>query len=268
FHVCNKFLYVALLVSMFPLIRPEGFFFIVPFSLYFLLNRKWLYFLILLMPGFFYFLWLLTSLNDFFDYFRWRVEYREYTNYIHFPFLYGAWNFFVSYNILFFSFCVFGCFFVWRQLWPFIVGAFGVLAWFLFSVQFHASFYEPRYFVSIVPVMIFLFGIGTSKIFILLRSRYFRRGINFSAFSLILIFIILNHILQVDEIRMQYTTGKRLPFYTNTELYSAFRGYDTENVEAITKVLPYLYDISEHQGRLIKALFVPMQQDVFYFLDP
>lgn len=256
---------VAALVSAFPLIRPEGFFFIPPLALYFLLHRRWDCFFLLILPGFAYFLWLVYSLDGFLYYFQWRVEYRRYTNHIHFHFLYGIKNFFVSYNAIWLAISMLGCCLLWSRLWPFLIGSVLLAAWFLLAIYKQASFYEPRYFVPIIPILAIGFGVGADSI---LKKIRLRGRVHFLALFALVVFVLVNHILQIDELRKNYTGGKRLPLNSYVDIYSGSRGYDTESVESIRAVLPVLYDVVERDGRHIEALFLPMQEDIFYFLDP
>lgn len=264
YYLKKDYFFVAIFASVFPLLRVEGFFLLAPLIMYFLLRREYVYCFILLAPGTMYFFWLLIHLESFFDFFRWRVEYRLYTNHIHFPHLYGAERFFITFNALWLSLAVVGCYFCWSRMWPFIVGALVVIGWFVVSAETHVSFYEPRYFVSVMPVLVLLSGIGSSE----LVKRLGKVAISKAVFSIIFIFIVVNNFLQVDALREKYTGGKRLPFYQSELLSSNIKGYDSERVDAISRVLPVLYELVGSQNHRFDALFLPMQPDFFYILDP
>lgn len=76
-----------------------------------------------------------------------------------------------------------------------------------------------------------------------------------------------NHSLQIDAFREKATDGRRFPLTDKAKDQIIIRGYDTQRVEKINEILVETYLILDQLPQ-IKTLFIPMQKDVFYLLEP
>lgn len=141
----------SVVAGLLPLIRPEGIFFLAPFWLYMVKEKYWRESVLMIMPGFLYFLFLLAWLPDIRDFMNWRIEIRRILS----KFLYenDPWLLLSTYSPLFTIPAVLGFLYPSaRRLWPFMLGS-GI--WVLFlqgGISTRQSSYEPRYIYSLIPV--------------------------------------------------------------------------------------------------------------------
>lgn len=153
----RKWLLVAILVGLAPLIRPEGAFFVVTFSFFFLKRRAWRELCVIFFPGLIYALYLIFSLHpDIYSYMNWRVELRGILNNLSGPAsipLYQGYSLFLLLPALAGVFCHSA-----RVLWPISLAS---ILWVLFLVVLTlngSATYEERYLYSIMPVMAILWA--------------------------------------------------------------------------------------------------------------
>ncbi len=253
----------ALCASLLPLIRPEGLWLIAPLAVLFLCRRQYRCLILLGLPGLLYLLWLLYALEDFSDYYRWRFTYRQYAQYHPVSGLHRPGMFFITFNGLFLAVAAWGA---WRApqmmcLRPFLYGAVLWVTAFCILVLLHRVFYEPRYFTAVMPVLALAFGAGLSTI----KAQCNRRYLNGALVALVL-FVLINHLLQIDTLRQRYTNGVRLPLFSTTEAYDLARGTDSAEALDIAHVLVHVYEELEAHPH-IDAIFIPMERDTFYWLD-
>jgi len=269
FFVHKRYGVAVLLVGLMPLIRLEGVFLVIMLSLWALRHRRYWYVVVLILPGFAYFLWLVYSLEHLSDYLQWREEYREYTyHYKTAVFQYFS-TFFATYNLVWLSIAVVGLWVVRRSSQPWL-WVFAAVVWFyaflLEDVHTANATYEPRYFTGFMPLAALLWGVGVTR---LLNTGYLVNKHKTKALLLVLVVVCIafNHLLQVDAVRAKLTDGKRFPYTDNTGAELSLKGNDGERSQNIKDVLDGTYQILEDLPQ-IETIFIPMQKDVFYYLDP
>src|SRR5690554_6601311 len=76
-YVRQKWMLLAAVAAWLPLMRPEGIFFLGPLALFFLANRRFKEFFLLIAPGFVFFIYLNLSFDNLVDYHYWRIELRR-----------------------------------------------------------------------------------------------------------------------------------------------------------------------------------------------
>lgn len=157
FFVRQRFLPVAVLASMFPLVRPDGMFFWLPLWLYMLRERRFSEAAIMVLPGFMYFIYLNLALPSLADYGYWRLELRKILNKL--VLNKSFWDWLDTYSLLF----VVPCFLGWlyrplRALWPFLIGSAAWFGWLMILVAGGFSDYEDRYTYMLLPVMALLWA--------------------------------------------------------------------------------------------------------------
>lgn len=264
---CRRYEASALMIAFLPLIRAEGLLLVVPAAVYFLYLRRHSIVFILGAPGFLYFCWLIIAIPNFGDYFGWRIQYRQFFNHIHFPFLYDIRSFFVTYNALWILPGVAAALALrqLREAWPFTVGAFLLVLFFFVLIAQEKAFYEPRYFASLLPLFSLWWVIGMNKLLALLDMKGWSSVRKRAVITFVGGFICVNHFLQNDYLRAALTDGIRLPFFKGQEFYSHDNGLDTKSVSNISDIVGLLSDVKRVNPH-VSTLFVPTQQDVFYVL--
>jgi hypothetical protein len=157
FFLYQRYLLVAMLASLLPLIRPEGMFFWVPLWLYMVKARSWSNALIMLFPGFLYFVYLNLALPSFSDYGFWRLELRNILNKL--VLNRSFWDWLDTYSLFLVIPALLGWFYPpLRALWPVLLGAAIWFAWLIFLMFFGYSDYEDRYTFILIPVMALLWS--------------------------------------------------------------------------------------------------------------
>lgn len=157
FFLHHRFFVVAVLASLLPLIRPEGMFFWVPLWLFMLKEKRWGEMLIMLLPGFLYFVYLNLALPSLSDYGYWRLELRKILNKL--VLNKSFWDWLDTYSLL----LVVPAFLGWlyqplRVLWPILVGAGMWFGWLMVLMVGGYSDYEDRYTFILIPVMALLWS--------------------------------------------------------------------------------------------------------------
>lgn len=157
FYLHEKFLLVAVLSSMLPLIRPEGMLFWIPIWAFMIMEKKWKEAFIMFFPGLIYFLYLTWSLPSISDYGYWRIELRKILNKL--VLNKSSMDWMETYSLL----LVFPAFLGWlyrplRILWPILVGGLVWFGWLMILIIGDFSDYEDRYTYILIPIIILLWA--------------------------------------------------------------------------------------------------------------
>jgi len=199
----KNLLWMSLVASCFPLLRPEGIFFLAPLCLYMVMERRPKEFFLMLLPGFLYFIFVYFSLASLSDYSYWRTELRTILSKM--DHLTGNWDLFFIYSALFTVPAALALFSSsTRKFWPFLVGAGLWVLWFQFLVINQLATFENRYSYALIPFIAILWAIffnGVSRV----ASRYMT-GQWISVSQRVLVFaialsIILLHFAKTSNVR-------------------------------------------------------------------
>jgi hypothetical protein len=256
---------LAAVISVFPLVRPEGIFFTFSFALYFALRREWLCFMIIGFPGFVYLIWLLVSLDHPSIYFRWRTEWRDMLN--------AAvgdvkarppWHIVSTFNLFWFlpsalmliSKPV-------RPIWPISLGAFIWVAYFFALYPFGLNSYLASYFLFLVPVLTLGWAVALQYIASTLPEH-----VGVRALPMILSVVVLaEHSFQLDRIRDSLGVEGRWPVDARPiNLPEGMDGLTKSAREHYHDILDVLY--REQENRPAPELLMIQDYRFFYFLDP
>ncbi len=147
-------------VSMLPLLRPEGILFVAPVVLWALVQKRWWLAAIPVTPGFIYLLMILFAGPGLDTYFAWR----EFVKLVYFQAetWYGILDLRLL-HLLFPPFVVFAiaawCLPVLRATWPFVVGSAAFLGFSLALLVTGKVAFEPRYFIGAFPMLFLGFAV-------------------------------------------------------------------------------------------------------------
>mgnify|MGYP000474681068 CR=1 FL=1 len=258
----KKYFSAALVASLLPLIRPDGFFFLVPIFLFFIYKGKFKEFLALGFLGSVYFVWLVFSLGaeNFGDYFLWRKTYREYVNHIRIPEVEYWYGFFVTFNF-FWYFPVFieAVKTKWKSpVFILAISTIFVVAILLLTSFLGFGYYEPRYFIVFFPMGAVFFSLFFTRVLDGRNGFSLRHKVA----GVVVVFIMANHFLQNDEIRNRFFDGVRLPFYKKSGITHGLVN-DKKEVRSRKEIISVVYSaIAEYPQ--IDALFVPGYRDIYY----
>lgn len=153
----NRLVAASLVTGLLPLIRPEGIFFLVPLLVFMVKERKWYASSLMIMPGLFYFLFLLFWLPEFQDFMQWRIEVRRVLSKLMYS---NDLSLLPStYSLMLVLPAALGIFFKpLRSLWPFMAGGFLWLCFLQLGISLRQSSYEPRYTYILIPVLILMWA--------------------------------------------------------------------------------------------------------------
>jgi hypothetical protein len=260
----DDFLKAALVLSLLPLVRPEGIYLLAPFSIYFLLNRRYFPFLISGFAGFVYLVFLLIYFEGDISYlYDWRTELREVWSLFYMGNTY-TFPFISTFNILWIMASVSGMLFPRiRRLWPLWLGP---LIWFIFYGSLVAtglSSYVSRYFVACFPVMTIGFAYALDYIAKNINSGAQKRmgGV---VVVLITGFIASEHLLQIDPLKNQLGIP-RLPVDFTPKSNKEFQYLDESGISNVSEMADAVEQILE-DNKSVDTLLV-FDPDIFYFLS-
>ena len=261
----KRFLLCAAIASLLPLIRAEGFFLIIFLALFFLKERQWKCFIVLGLPGGFYFLWLLYSLDSLADYFTWRLTLRKAMN-VEFYEAYFVNNTFSSFNLMWIGPALLVFWFTrFRRLWPIWGGAMVWLTWLSVTLAQKYTYYEARYLLSILPVISVAFAYALTALGKTAVFSKTRTGLNF-LIGVLIFLIISEHFFQVDALRAKYAGGERWPVNGPRPIVNKFWRFSQEEMQAPKETARVLYGLLARYP-LVDALVIN-KSDIFYYLDP
>lgn len=255
----------AFVFALLPLVRPEGIFLIAPLGLYWLLRRRVDLLLLLGGPGLFYGLYLLAVLEHPDDYTRWRIELLAILQHAQIAGMRRAGGFLDVFNIAWTlpalaAFCMPAL----RGAWPLFAGA---ALWLVAAILFVVSgnsFFEARYFVSILPLLAIAWPFFFTTVAAHLQQPAAKRGI-LAAFYALSLAVTAEHLLQVDPWKAAWGNQRwpvpgipaaRTYFGTLSPRALAVREDTAQAVAAIVRGNP-----------AIERVLIT-QTELFYHLDP
>ena len=265
--VYQRYFLVAVIAAFLPLIRPEGLFFIIPLGMFFLYKNNIKPILIMGALGFLYLLYLMASLETMKDFYHWRLELREVMNYApqNAPFYENL--FFSSFNFFWLLLACIGLFlFSFKKTWPFILAAFIWILWNTINLYKQITYYEARYFLCIMPLIVIGYGLFWSNICekILSTSKV---GVLFVA-MLLSVFIVSENLLQLDPIKAKYGAAKRWPVEGALPLVADFAYYPNEDLMARKKTIDTILKILNKNPKIDSIVISLEAFNLFYHLEP
>lgn len=261
----EKWTACALVVSLMPLIRAEGIFFVLAMLVFFGVRKDIKRACLLIAPGFIYLLYLLVSLDSVLIYINWRLALRGFLNVITDP--------------LVFRMGVIGTFNpMWllpalaafltkrmRPLWPLWLGAAVTLLWFVALLMLKLVNYEPRYLLFIMPVCAISWGLLVQSILDARILQDIKLGlvVFLAGISLIVVF---DNFLQLDALRTIYGGGARWPVKGISPRPISYGMYGEDYINQRMKIVDEVYGALE-KNKSIHMLMV-YDPEIFLTLDP
>lgn len=271
-HVFDHKKLFLLSTAIMPLVRPEGFFLVLVFSILSLYQRKWRELVALLSLGFIFFISIFIF-SDIDAFIGWRVEalkiYQKHgMSYGWTPISAG---FFEIFPAPLFIAAIIGMFMPkGRFLFGFYLGAALVICYWLFTVSDNRALIEPRYFVATLPIFTLAFAVFLDALpsFVWLK-KWHGRAWQWIAMTLG-VAVLFCHFYSLTVVRMAVMAGLRdqslLAYLTDWEHGGKFaslsleeKAYYEEYADVATRMLQMNPDI--------KTLYVGNIQ-AFYFLNP
>lgn len=261
----RKWLLVASLVGLAPLIRPEGVFFVVTFSFFFLKRRAWREFFIIFIPGLIYALYIIFSFfPDIYVYLNWRAELRGILNNLSGPAsipLHQGYSLFLLLPALAGVLCPSA-----RVLWPISLAS---VLWVLFLVVLTvagSATYEERYLYSIMPVMAILWASFFSWLdgFFDNRSVSFRIGVFFVACM-----VCVSHLSLIVPLRKSVEREglfNTLSIIATGEAKEIFYRHTENVIKERRRAARIIYLLTKKDSEIDKiVIYDPF---LYYFVDP
>lgn len=272
FQASGRYKKAALVVSLMPLVRPEGIFFVVAFSLWSLFKRDWLLALLPYVAGAVYLLLILTVGPGFDAYSSWRFEMMKiyegakewyggplgrFKKVFYLPWLMLGVVGFLSSNM--------------RMQWPFLAGALAMIALVFFSVVLKTANFEPRYLAPSMPV----FAIGFASCLDWGCQQIAGRRWEFIWRSIVALFVCSVLLAQVftvyvfDQIKGYVVEHGELPYEVRQhplKMGTYFKKLPLSDIEGYREFASVATDMLR-QNPSVKTLVVSNFL-VFYFLDP
>lgn len=203
FFLRGNFLLVSLAASWFPLLRPEGIFFLIPLCIFFMKNRRSVELVLLLLPGVVYFLFLYFSLPSLGDYSNWRAELRTILSKLD-P-QYGARDILVLYSVMFTVPAGIALMAPQaRRIWPFLAGGLLWIVFFQVLVLMERATFENRYTYVLVPLVTLLWAAFFQWLSAFLQNFFPARrlaGLGKGAAMVVAIAIVLVHLHKTTNVQ-------------------------------------------------------------------
>lgn len=261
-YVRRQLLLSVVLMSVMPLIRPEGLFLMSFLGIYLLKEKNIKYCCLLVFPGLVYFIYLLFTVKGLEDYLIWRQVLRELLN------LSGMTdgfdnNILSSFNMFWTAPALLAIFISgFRKFWPIWGGVFVWILWLSVNIYSHNTNYEARYLLSVLPVVVIAWAYFFDYWLIKKDFSSSKQGL-FFIFYLLTIFTCAEHLLQIDYLRAKYGFGQRWPISGVKPLVN---NYGYVDMSAPKKVADEIYELVKLYPT-IDAVVISTPQ-IFYFLDP
>lgn len=264
-HLAGHRRLFCLLASLLPLVHQEGFYFIAPFFLYYLLRREFLFFVLLALPGFLYFVNLIVVHGSPLQAFGHTQLHKLYPA-LPTPFQQRGWTAaFVTLNPFLLLLAAAGMARAARTpIWPAVAG---MLLWLVTVVgpMSHLNGYEPRYLMPCLPMLFLLSALALQAGYARLRER----GAGAAATALLvaapMLALAVENLGQSDPLRANLLGGQRWP-----------GGQVAEGARYFFRVLADNHDQGRDAANRIhnflrwnpdvRLLFVN-RHEIFYFLD-
>ncbi len=273
---CNSWLLVlhlqqqhrarAACAAFLPFVRPDALLIIIPFVFLDLRQKNYKNLMITLTPGLLYFIFLLLHLRHPSDYWTWRILLRQHMSHFDFSPRYQFSQFLSNFS----PFWVLpGLAGLWTlrlrrhvELW---LGAVLSSAWFLLTVSLHASFYEDRYFVILLPALLLGWASLMHSLWTATWMQQTRKALTATLIAYVL-YLIAYHSLQLDPLRYQWAPEGRWPVAGVGPVATQFLWVDQADLRAIRWQADFITQ-AVHKIPGITYLLIN-DTDVLYFLDP
>lgn len=250
---------LAVVASLLPLVRPEGIFLLAPVSIFLLIRKHYVEFLISGSAGFAFLVFLLVSFSGDLSYlYEWRLEIRRVWRLFLMPNTY-AFPVFGTFNPLWVIPGVIGLFLpAYRHLWPVWSGAFVWLMFYATLVGTGMSSYESRYLIACFPALVLGYMASTDWL-LGYRAAGLRRMLPYALCA----FVVGEHLLQIDPIK-HIAGGQRLPFNSVQVFHPEFESLDTDDIDDIADTAAKVSSLIARHPQLDTILV--FDPDIFYFL--
>ncbi len=263
----QRFVAASALVGLSVLARPECFFIVVAFGVFFLYQKRWRALLVLLLPGALYFGWLLLALDALGHYFEWREVFGQLMS--RFGDVRGFYDvrFLSTFNLFWLLPAILALFLRHlRRYWMLPLSVILLILFFVATAAAGKSFYEARYFVSILPLLAIGFACAVDR---MLASTWLsiggRGGVQVMVL-LLLGFILLEHSQQMDAVRMKFGAGERWPIQGGGAMLSRPLYLNDEQMSAPKAMAGAIYKALENYPQIDHVLIY--DAPVLYYLDP
>lgn len=271
-HSSGKDSAAALTVSLMPLVRPEGIFFVLAYCGFWLVRKNWRVAALTVGAGAIYFFLIMTAGPGLGAYSGWRFDmmqvYEGAQNWYGGPLSRFTKVFFIPWLIL--ASVGLGLKKA-RLLWPFGGAVFALVTLIFFSVLWRTANFEPRYLAPVMPVLAVGFAVfldWTKEYFESLRMK--GAGLALVAIVVFSTFVAQFFSIYVfDEIRRYYKENGALPHEVVEKplaMSTYFKGLtasDLDKYREFAGVVTDMLKVNPEIKTLVVSDFL-----VFYFLDP
>lgn len=272
FHVGRKENIAAALVSLMPLVRPEGIFFVAAYSVFAAARRSWLTAVLPLVAGGIYFFMIILIGPGLEAYSGWRFEmmkiYEGAQNWYGGPLSRLSKVFFLPWLAL----ALFGlCLRHASIMRPFLLAGLAVIAMIVGSVVLKTANFEPRYLAPIMPILAVGFALAMDRARVYLLSRRQEKlAIGFViAISVSTLVAQFFSVYVFDHIRQYYIDNGELPrevLAQPSSMGTYFKGLSGAEIDSYREFAGVVTEMMQANPG-IKTLVVSNFL-VFYFLDP
>ncbi|MCC1498071.1 glycosyltransferase family 39 protein [Alcanivorax sp. 1008] len=255
-------------ISLMPLLRPEGFYFLFMGAIFLAVEKRTRQFLMACIPGGIYFFVLMLSDNGLQGSFYWRAELRQFLNMIEFSS--NPLAMLNTYNNIWLFGGMAGLFLKSaRPLWPFSVATIFWIFLVFSIVYFKLGDYEPRYTVPALPVIAMgwalLLAWFSEKLKGLLSGSVVKPVV-----VLLCAFVLFENLLQlhaVNQISAYYGSHSKLPDFSDSTVQNAlFLPRKDQEIEDAQFMADFATHLIEENPRI--NTLVISDVFLFYFLDP
>lgn len=257
---------LALVASLLPLTRPEGIFLLAPISLYLLIRKAYLPFLLSGAPGFIFFIFTLAhsdgNVSLLLD---WRLEIRRVWSAFIMPNTYNTWGFLSTYNAFWIIIACAGFMLpAMRRLWPLSTGAIAWLAYYVTLVNTGLSSYESRYLCATFPAL----TLSLASVFSWFGTPSSQDRLRHIAAPACLLFsalIVTEHLFQLDPLKSRLPGQARWPVNTTPVIHPAFHRYSDADLQHMADSAANINILLSRHPEIDRILI--MDWTLLYFLD-
>lgn len=193
----------VILISLLPLVRLEGTFYVGLFMLYYLFHRDKTKCLILAAPFTLYLIPVVLIMEDWSSFFGWRSELIKVFTLFRSKAYFGAFNWLQTFSPLWLAAGLFGFFTPrLRKWWPYLAAPIVLIVFESVGVLLEKQRYEARYFFSMIPVFSLSGMVFFQYLLDLSQKKIYRISINL-LIPAIFLFVFIQHSAQLDVVRDQ-----------------------------------------------------------------
>lgn len=264
----QKWMAVAIVASLMPLVRPEGFFFLLPFLAVMLKERRWTHAALMLAPGFLYFLFLCVQLDSLRDYNYWRYELRRILSRL--VINRGKWDIVSSYSPLLTLPPLLGWLYApVRRLWPALLAALLFLVWMQFDIYRGALTYEDRYTYSMLPLLLILWASFWAWLWSALPAWVVARPLQIAIVLIVACLVIVRHFGQMQQVQRgihAYGLSRTLSYMAQGDWHKLFNFYTPLQTKSWRVMAGKIESLLAKDEAIDKV--VMFDSGLYYMLDP